>query len=155
MRKALTFLGASLCLAWVAPAWGQNPPDMFKDLDPNHWAYAATESLRAKGIVIGYPDGYFRGKRTLTRYEFAVALDRALKQFMPVAGPQGQRGERGEQGGRGEAGPVGPPGLRPEEVDALRPLTQAFPDELATLGRGMTADERRLEPPAKEDGDRR
>src|SRR5437660_10815979 len=107
MGKVLTFLGAALCLAMVAPVKAENAPDMFKDLDPNHWAYAATESLRAKGIVIGYPDGYFRGKRTLTRYEFAVALDRALKQFMPVAGPQGERGGRGEQGGRGEAGPDG------------------------------------------------
>ena len=74
MRKVLTFLSVSLSLSWVAAANAQTAPDMFKDLDPNHWAYAATESLRAKGIVIGYPDGYFRGKRTLTRYEFAVAI---------------------------------------------------------------------------------
>ena len=81
MRKVLTFLGASLSLTWVAAAQAQDPkaPDMFKDVDQNHWAYQAVESLRAKNIVVGYPDGYFRGKRTLTRYEFAVALDRALQ----------------------------------------------------------------------------
>src|ERR1044071_4956103 len=105
MRKVLTFLGAALCLAWVMPAGAQNAPDMFKDQDPNHWAYAATESLRSKGIVIGYPDGYFRGKRTLTRYEFAVALDRALKTIKPVEGQKGETGPKGEPGEKGEAGP--------------------------------------------------
>lgn len=153
MRKVLTFLGAALCLAMVAPAQAQNAPDMFKDLDPNHWAYAATESLRAKGIVIGYPDGYFRGKRTLTRYEFAVALDRALKNFMPTPGPAGPAGEKGNQGDKGEPGPVGPPGMRPEEVDTLRRLTQEFRDELAALGRDMAAVNRRIDALAKEVGD--
>jgi hypothetical protein len=89
MRKALTFLAASLALGLVVPSQAQNAPDMFKDLDTSHWAYAATESLRSKNIVIGYPDGYFRGKRTLTRYEFAVALDRALRSIMAVPGPKG------------------------------------------------------------------
>jgi hypothetical protein len=86
MKQVLTFLGASLALALVVPSQAQNAPDMFKDLDTSHWAYAATESLRSKNIVIGYPDGYFRGKRTLTRYEFAVALDRALKSIKPGEG---------------------------------------------------------------------
>jgi len=81
MRKVLTFLSASLALAGlVVSASAQMAPDAFKDVDKNHWAYDALETLRSKGILIGYPDGYFRGRRTLTRYEFAVALDRALKQ---------------------------------------------------------------------------
>ena len=36
------------------------------------------QDLAYKGIVVGYPDGNFSGDRTLTRYEFAVALDRAI-----------------------------------------------------------------------------
>src|SRR5205085_10354780 len=115
MRKVSTFLTAVLGLAWVttASAIAQTAPDMFKDLDPNHWAYQATEALRAKGIIIGYPDGYFRGKRTLTRYEFAVALDRLLKNLpqnpgpQGPAGPPGAQGERGLQGERGERGSAG------------------------------------------------
>ena len=78
MRKVLTFLGASLVIVLAMPAFAQQA-EPFKDVPTDHWAYQAVESLREKGIVIGYPDGYFRGKRTLTRYEFAVALDRALK----------------------------------------------------------------------------
>jgi len=120
-----------------------------------HWAYAAMESLRSKGIVIGYPDGYFRGKRTLTRYEFAVALDRALRQFMPVAGQAGPRGDKGDTGTAGPTGPVGPPGMTPEEVATLRRLTQEFKDELAALGRDMAAVNRRIDQLAKEVGDLR
>jgi hypothetical protein len=154
MRKVFTFLGAALCLAGVTPARAQ-APDMFKDQDPMHWAYAAMESLRSKGIVIGYPDGYFRGKRTLTRYEFAVALDRALKQFMPVAGPKGDTGPKGDPGPKGDAGPVGPPGMTPEEVNTLRRLLQEFKDELAALGRDMAAVNRRIDQLAKDVGDLR
>src|SRR2546430_8367396 len=127
MGKVLTFLTASLSLGLAATAFAQAPPDMFKDVDKSHWAYEATESLRSKNIVVGYPDGYFRGKRTLTRYEFAVALDRALKSITGgTTGQTGPQGERGAQGERGERGEQGPPGMTPEEVATLRRLTQEF-----------------------------
>jgi len=126
---------------------------MFKDLDTSHWAYAATESLRSKGIVIGYPDGYFRGKRTLTRYEFAVALDRALKTIMAVPGPAGPQGDKGAQGDKGEPGPQGPPGMTPEEVAKLRALADEFRRELAKLGNDMNAVNRRLDQLAKDIAD--
>ena len=51
---------------------------VFPDVPENHWAYAMVQDLAYKGIVVGYPDGTFSGDRTLTRYEFAVALDRAI-----------------------------------------------------------------------------
>jgi hypothetical protein len=118
---------------------------MFKDVDQNHWAYQAVENLRAKNIVVGYPDGYFRGKRTLTRYEFAVAIDRLLKQFPPGTTGAGQKGDKGDtgpagaQGERGPQGEQGPPGMTPEEVAALRRLTSEFRDELAALGNSTRA----------------
>src|SRR5690348_7686645 len=123
MRRAFALAAASVVLS--IPAAAQRT-EMFKDLDPNHWAYQATESLRQKGIVIGYPDGYFRGKRTLTRYEFGVALDRALKTIMPGTGPAGQRGEKGEAGEKGETGPAGAPGMTPEEVALFKRLADEF-----------------------------
>jgi hypothetical protein len=144
MRKVLTFLGASLSLTWIvaAGAQGQTAPDMFKDVDQNHWAYQAVENLRAKNIVVGYPDGYFRGKRTLTRYEFAVAIDRLLKSINVGPGGTGQKGEKGDKGDQGDRGPQGeqgPPGMTPEEVATLRRLTQEFRDELAALGNSVKA----------------
>ena len=51
---------------------------VFPDVPENHWAYVMVQDLAYKGIVVGYPDGNFSGDRTLTRYEFAVALDRAI-----------------------------------------------------------------------------
>src|SRR5437016_6545402 len=153
MRKVLTFLGAAAALAWVIPASAQQAPDMFKDLDTSHWAYQAVENLRSKNIVIGYPDGYFRGKRTLTRYEFAVALDRALKTIMAVPGPKGDKGDKGDTGEKGEKGDVGPPGMTPEEVAKLRALADEFRRELAKLGTDMNAVNRRLDALAKDVAD--
>lgn len=51
---------------------------VFPDVPENHWAYMMVQDLAYKGIVVGYPDGNYQGNRTLTRYEFAVALDRAI-----------------------------------------------------------------------------
>ena len=52
--------------------------DMFPDVPENHWAYAYVKDLAERGIIEGYPSGYFDGNRTMTRYEFAAMLDRAL-----------------------------------------------------------------------------
>lgn len=73
MKLALsTLLGVAL----VAPAFAQ---DQFPDVVPdNHWAYDAVANLKGK-VLIGYPDGKFRGAREMTRYEFAVAIDRLWK----------------------------------------------------------------------------
>jgi len=50
----------------------------FLDTPTNHWAYESVQDLAKRGIVIGYPDGTYGGKRPMTRYEFAVAIERAL-----------------------------------------------------------------------------
>ena len=42
----------------------------------DHWAYDAAQSLTDSGIIVGYPDGTFRGDRTMTRDEFAAAVSR-------------------------------------------------------------------------------
>ena len=51
------------------------------DVKPTDWAYQALQSLVERyGVLVGFPDGTFRGNRTLTRYEFAAALNRMLAQ---------------------------------------------------------------------------
>jgi len=50
----------------------------FADVPTDNWAYQSVEKLRDAGIVIGYPDGTYAGKRALTRYEFATAIARLL-----------------------------------------------------------------------------
>lgn len=155
MRKVLTFLGASLCLSLVVPVRAQTAPDMFNDVPEDHWAYTAVEALRSKGILIGYPDGYFRGKRTLTRYEFAVALQRALEQVQSMQGEAGPAGPAGAAGPAGPPGPQGPAGITPEDVDALKRLANEFRQELANLGTNLNAVNARLDRLAREVADLR
>ncbi len=49
-----------------------------KDVPANHWATPAINSLVSKGIIAGYPDGTYRGKAFITRYQMAVVLDKAV-----------------------------------------------------------------------------
>ena len=51
----------------------------FPDVPENHWAYEAVETLAKSGLAVGYPDGQFKGDRSLTRYEFAEIVHRALQ----------------------------------------------------------------------------
>jgi len=44
----------------------------FRDVPPDHFAYTAVERLAELGLLPGYPDSVFKGRRFLTRYEFAV-----------------------------------------------------------------------------------
>ncbi|MBD2463089.1 carbohydrate porin [Oscillatoria sp. FACHB-1407] len=49
------------------------------DVQPTDWAFQALQSLVERyGAIAGYPDGTFRGSRSMTRYEFAAALNTAL-----------------------------------------------------------------------------
>jgi len=63
-----------LVLAFALPVLA-NP---FVDVPLNHWAYDSVQSLAAKGVIVGYPDGTFGGAKSLTRYEFAEATAKAL-----------------------------------------------------------------------------
>lgn len=49
------------------------------DVKSTDWAFTALQSLVERyGVIAGYPDSTFRGKQSLTRYEFAAALNTAL-----------------------------------------------------------------------------
>lgn len=52
---------------------------LFPDVPENHWAYEYVAKLAGNGIIEGYPDGQFKGDRTMTRYEFAAMLYRAME----------------------------------------------------------------------------
>jgi hypothetical protein len=136
MRRVILWIGVVLALGLAQPVFAQGP---FADVPTDHWAYDAVNELAALGVFNGYPDGTFGGKRALTRYEFAVALQRMLQDVQrridsrPGSGP----------GGTGPAGPPGPPGpgVDPEElrrlqqaVETLQRLAREFSDTLAALG---------------------
>jgi hypothetical protein len=51
----------------------------FSDVQPSAWAFKALQSLVERyRCVAGSPNGTFRGNRTLTRFEFAAALNACL-----------------------------------------------------------------------------
>lgn len=71
--KKLVLLAMALLVAVGVMAEG-----MFPDVPAKHWAYPYVEHLKSKGIVIGYPDGTFKGDRNITRYEEAAMISRLI-----------------------------------------------------------------------------
>lgn len=59
-----------------ALAQGAQSVNDLRDVTPNDWAYTAVKGMVERyGCLAGYPDGTFRGNRSMTRYEFAAALN--------------------------------------------------------------------------------
>jgi predicted porin len=104
MKKLVLVLVLVLAFSVTALA---NP---FVDVPLNHWAYDSVQGLAAKGVIVGYPDGTFGGGKTMTRYEFAEAVGKALAyvEGMDFASA--------------------------EDVAILEKLAIEFADELASLG---------------------
>lgn len=51
----------------------------FPDVPDNHWAYEAVTRLAGNDIIQGYEDGKYHGERTMTRYEMAAIIYKALQ----------------------------------------------------------------------------
>jgi opacity protein-like surface antigen len=70
-------LGLMLALSLLAlPAFSQIE---FKDVPDDHWAASAVYDLVKLGVTQGYPDGTFRGKKNITRYETAIFVSKLAK----------------------------------------------------------------------------
>ncbi len=57
----------------------------FRDVPQSHWAAKAVYKLVSLGVTQGYPDGTFRGTKTITRFETALFLAK-LAESMGSAG---------------------------------------------------------------------
>ena len=51
----------------------------FPDVPADHWANEAVETLHGNDVLEGYPDGEFKGDKTMSRYEYAQMLYKAAK----------------------------------------------------------------------------
>ena len=52
------------------------------DVSPTDWSFQALQSLVERfGCIAGYPDGTFRGNKSLSRYEFAAGLNACLQRL--------------------------------------------------------------------------
>ena len=59
--------------------------NQFSDVKPTDWAYQALNNLIERyGCVAGYPDGTYRGKQAMTRYEAAALLNACLDRITEV-----------------------------------------------------------------------
>lgn len=77
MKKKVVILLAGL-LTVLSMGFGAA---QFSDMPAGHWATEAVQQLAAKGVLVGYPDGTFRGTETLTRYQAALILQRLLEEI--------------------------------------------------------------------------
>jgi hypothetical protein len=142
MKKLLLVVALA---ALALPVLAQNPA---QTVPFDHWAYDAVQELVDKGIIIGYPDGTFKGDRAMTRYEFAIAISRLLDTIGPggsgaagAAGATGAAGAAGPQGPQGPAGPAGPAGAPGKDAaideaqiaTLVNKLLEEFKDDLAAL----------------------
>ncbi|WP_302165676.1 S-layer homology domain-containing protein [Mitsuokella multacida] len=50
----------------------------FSDVPADHWAYDAVSQLAADGVIEGYGDTTFRGNQSITRYEMAQMVAKAM-----------------------------------------------------------------------------
>jgi hypothetical protein len=83
--------------------------DALKDIPPNSWAYQSIVELVNDGIVVGYPDGTFKGERPLTRHEAAIIVERAVQYLTKQL-----------------ANPQTAPSVSPADVATLRNLLDEF-----------------------------
>ncbi|HVN67940.1 MAG TPA: S-layer homology domain-containing protein [Candidatus Sulfotelmatobacter sp.] len=76
MRYFVTF---SLLLFLAAAGGAQ---DLYlRDVPQNHYAYDYVNDLISRGVTNGYPDGTYRGKLLMSRYEIASFISMLAKSF--------------------------------------------------------------------------
>lgn len=157
MRLILLALTITIGLCSVS-AWAQQGARPQDTVPFEHWAYDACQQMSELGIIIGYPDGTWRGDRPLTRYEFAMAVTRILDVFGSggsgtsgaIAGGRGQgqpgtlglAGPAGPAGAPGPHGPIGPPGpaaFNLQVISIINSLQNEFRNEIELLNEDMDA----------------
>jgi hypothetical protein len=121
MKKRLVTLLAGL-LTVLSMGFGLA---QFSDVPAGHWAKEAVEALAAKGILVGFPDGTFRGNETLTRYQAALIIYRLLQQIEE------------ELKAKGESPTM--EAMSSEDLEALKNAIQELAAELAALGVRVSA----------------
>jgi hypothetical protein len=121
MKKRLVALLAGL-LTVLSMGFGLA---QFSDVPAGHWAKEAVEALAAKGILVGFPDGTFRGNENLTRYQAALIIYRLLQQIEE------------ELKAKGESPTM--EAMSPEDLEALKNAIQELAAELAALGVRVSA----------------
>ena len=78
-KKALAILtGLTLSAGLGSTAFAASA-DSFTDVPKDHWAYQALDYLAKEGVIDGMGDSTFQGGRTMTRYEMASIVAKAMQ----------------------------------------------------------------------------
>jgi hypothetical protein len=75
-KKLVASLAAAMVLGVAGTSFAAANP--FVDVPAKHWAYAAVTELAKDGIVDGYGNGQYQGDKTITRYEMAQIVAKAM-----------------------------------------------------------------------------
>ncbi|MPM33116.1 hypothetical protein SDC9_79684 [bioreactor metagenome] len=124
MKKRLlkAAVATALTVAFAVPAFA-NP---FSDVPAKHWAYDSVNKLAQAGIVDGYGDGTFKGDKTMTRYEMAQIVAKAMNKD-----------------------------LNADQKEAVDKLAQEFSTELNNLGVKVEGLQKQVDDMVKISGDAR
>lgn len=118
MKRLTFFLSTTLFLVFLFfPAFAEP----FSDVPENHWTYDSLKLLEEKGLLEGYPDGFFNGNRPATRYEMAMAVARIIAKL--------------EQLEASVPGPLDLSGYATkDDIKIIDNLIKEYREELASLG---------------------
>ncbi|MBI4859510.1 MAG: S-layer homology domain-containing protein [Candidatus Riflebacteria bacterium] len=112
-----------------AQAAGANP---FRDVPRDHWAYDAIDKMVREGIMEGHPDGTFKGRKVVSRYDMAKTVAKLLARVTQIQASGST--------------------LTPDNMLRIDRLTQEFKSELELLGVKIDFVEKRLDKVEKRTG---
>jgi hypothetical protein len=151
MNRTLKYaLSAALSALLIVPALAQ---DNFPDVNESHWAFKDLLRMKQEGLLVGYPDGLFRGNRPASRYELAVACHAVWANLKSIT--DGLKSQIDDLNSKmsGMASKADVDDLRSkiaaleaelnriktEDIAALRRMADEFKAELAKLGADVDA----------------
>lgn len=113
--------------AQAQPAAPPAPPlqGAFSDVPPDHWSREAVQKLADSGVMSGFADGTFKGRKVVTRYDMAMIVARLLAKVTEVR----------NQGGK----------LTNDDIVLVNRLTNEFRSELDLLQVKVEAAEKRVD----------
>jgi hypothetical protein len=74
-KTVLILVFVFVMLAFGSVTFAVNP---FIDVPAGHWSYEAVNELVAASVIDGYNGGKFNGDKTITRYEMAIIVAKAM-----------------------------------------------------------------------------
>jgi len=157
MNRTLKYaLSAALSALIVVPALAQ---DNFPDVPESHWAYRDLLRMKQEGLLVGYPDGLFRGARPASRYELAVAchavwanlkgvtdaLKAQIDDLNSKMGNMATKADIDDLRSKIDALQAQLDTIKNQDIPALRKMMDEFRAELTKLGADVDAMKKDLE----------